>query len=292
MLLASGTSFLEDPCKSNPSSTGRTNTHCDESLRIGLRPKDKPAGREAGARDTLSEGASTLGHPILALRSTMRIVSSLLPQKTRHRLRRSLDSLYSKDLPGKVTLGVRSQWTVSTRGLHTESIIYSGGVGEDITFEQELIHRFGVKIHIFDPSPVAQVTIAAANNDRLLFKPIGLSASSDAKFSIGGGENSSIWLKAGGSETLPCTSIAQEMSANGHHSIDLLKIDIEGFEYEVLESCLAAQIPIKQICVEFHDFFPDIPKIKTKNMILALQSHGFELIHRHRHDHTFLRSST
>jgi Methyltransferase FkbM domain len=79
------------------------------------------------------------------------------------------------------------------------------------------------------------------------------------------------------------------MSANGHHAIDLLKIDIEGFEYEVLESCLAERIPIKQICVEFHDFFPDIPKIKTTNMIRALQFHGFDLIHRHRHDHTFLK---
>ena len=60
--------------------------------------------------------------------------------------------------------------------------------------------------------------------------------------------------------TLPCTSIVQEMEMNGHDSIDLLKIDIEGFEYEVLQSCLEERIPIKQICVEFHDFFPEISK--------------------------------
>ena len=82
------------------------------------------------------------------------------------------------------------------------------------------------------------------------------------------------------------------MAKNGHDSIDLLKIDIEGFEYEVLESCLAQRIPIKQICVEFHDFFPEIPKARTKQMIRALQSHGYDLIHRHRHDHTFLRRET
>ena len=76
---------------------------------------------------------------------------------------------------------------------------------------------------------------------------------------------------------------------NGHHSIDLLKIDIEGFEYEVLEACLAEQIHIKQLCVEFHDFFPEIPAAKTKSMIRSLESQGFDLIHRHRHDHTFLR---
>jgi FkbM family methyltransferase len=221
----------------------------------------------------------------------MRIVSRVLPQRFRHRLRRSFDSLYSKQLPDKETIGVLSQWTIVTRGLHSNAVIYSGGVGEDITFEQELIRRFGVKIHIFDPAPVAARTIAEANSGGLLFRPVGLASSSNGTFSIGGGTASSTWLKAGGSATLPCTSLPLEMEMNGHDSIDLLKIDIEGFEYEVLESCIAKHIPIKQICVEFHDFFPEIPRAKTKCMIRALESHGFELIHRHRHDHTFLRST-
>ena len=219
----------------------------------------------------------------------MRIVSRLLPQQFRNRLRHSFDSLYSKPLPDKETIGALSQWTIVTRGMGPDAVIYSGGVGEDITFEQELIRRFGVKIHIFDPSPVAVRTIALANNDHLLFRPVGLSASANGSFSIGGGAGDSTWFKAGGSGSLPCTSLAREMETNEHTSIDLLKIDIEGFEYEVLESCLAERIPIRQICVEFHDSFPEIPKARTQRMIRALESHGFDLIHRHRHDHTFLR---
>jgi FkbM family methyltransferase len=219
----------------------------------------------------------------------MRVVSKVLPQRIRHQLRHSVDSLYSKPLPDKETLGVLSPWTIVTRGLTPDAVIYSGGVGESISFEQELIRRFGVRIHIFDPSPVAVRTIAIANSDRLHFKPLGLAASTMASFSIGGGTDSDIWFKAGGSESLPCTSIAAEMKMNGHDSIDLLKLDIEGFEYEVLESCLAQEIPIKQICVEFHNFFPEISRAKTKKMMGALKSHGFDLIHRHRHDHTFLR---
>jgi FkbM family methyltransferase len=219
----------------------------------------------------------------------MRIVSRVLPQRFRHRLRHSFDSLYSKSVPDKETIGVLSQWTIVTRGLHPGAVIYSGGVGEDITFEQELIRRFGVKIHIFDPAPVAARTVALANSDGLLFRPVGLAASTTGRFSIGGGTDSSTWLKAGGSETLPCTSLTREMEMNGHESIDLLKIDIEGFEYEVLEACLAEQIQIKQLCVEFHDFFPEIPAARTRSMIRLLESQGFDLIHRHRHDHTFLR---
>ncbi len=221
----------------------------------------------------------------------VKIVSQVLPRTFRHRLRRSFDSLYSVPVATKETIGVLSQWTIVTSHLGPDAVIYSGGVGEDITFEQELIRRFGVKIHIFDPSPVAKRTIALANTDLLLFKPIGLAASSTANFSVGGGADSSLWLKAGasGNERLPCTSLSQEMEINGHDCIDLLKIDIEGFEYEVLQSCLSKNIHIRQICVEFHDFFPEVPRARTNQMIRDLKAHGFDLIHRHRHDHTFLR---
>jgi FkbM family methyltransferase len=191
-------------------------------------------------------------------------------------------------LPDKETIGVLSQWTIVTRDMGPHSVMYSGGVGEDITFERELIRRFGLKIHIFDPSPVAKRTIALANDDRLLFKAVGLAASNSGAFSVGGGINEATWFKAGGTESLPCTSIPREMALNGHDIIDVLKIDIEGFEYEVLENCLAERIPIKQICVEFHDFFADVTRAQTRKMIRAIESHGYELIHRHRHDHTFL----
>ena len=39
----------------------------------------------------------------------MRIVSQLLPQRVRHQLRLSFDSLYSTPLPDKITMGVLSQ---------------------------------------------------------------------------------------------------------------------------------------------------------------------------------------
>ena len=96
-------------------------------------------------------------------------------------------------------------------------------------------------------------------------------------------------VESGQRGNIPCTTLPTELERNGHTSIDLLKIDIEGFEYEVLENCLSAHIPIKQICVEFHDFYPEIPKKKTSAMIETLRSNGFELIHRHRNDHTFLQ---
>jgi FkbM family methyltransferase len=219
----------------------------------------------------------------------MRIVSNVLPLGARNRLRRAFDSFYCQAAPDKETIGTSAPWTIVTRDMRPDAAIYSGGVGGDISFEEELIRRFGVRVHIFDPSEIALRTIEQANNDHLLFHPVGLAASTQANVSVGGGEGDKTWLKAGGLGNILCTTLPAELKKNGHTSIDLLKIDIEGFEYEVLENCLSAHIPIKQICVEFHDFYPEIPKKKTSAMIETLRSNGFELIHRHRHDHTFLK---
>lgn len=224
----------------------------------------------------------------------MKVISSLLPQGVCHQLRRGFDAIYCKPFPDKETIGVSSQWTIRTHDMRPDSIVYSGGVGGDISFELDLIRRFGVKIQIFDPSPMAQRTVDLADSSNLLFRCVGLAASESASVSVGGVHDGKTWFKKGGEEkggdeTVSCTTLKAEMAKNGHQHIDLLKIDIEGFEYEILETCIDAQIPIKQICLEFHDFFPEIPKERTRNAIRSLKSCGYQLIHKNRHDHTFYR---
>ena len=43
--------------------------------------------------------------------------------------------------------------TLATAGLHTGSVVYSFGVGEDVSFDVALIQRFGSIVHAFDPTP-------------------------------------------------------------------------------------------------------------------------------------------
>jgi len=43
-----------------------------------------------------------------------------------------------------------------------------------------------------------------------------------------------------------------------HASIDLLKMDIEGAEYDVLADMISQRIPVKQLLVEFHHRWPQI----------------------------------
>jgi FkbM family methyltransferase len=220
---------------------------------------------------------------------------TLVPGRMRHALRRSFDRTFCKDYADKETLGRRCPWTILTRHLNPGSVVYSGGVGEDISFELELIDRFGLSVHVFDPSPMALDTLAGVSGqrDKLLFKPLGLAGSA---MTMGfaplgdGGNGLPHWGKPSGSRdtvSLLCTTLAEEMKANGHSRIDLLKIDIEGFEYEVLESCLAGGVLPSQICVEFHHFMEDMPsRAGTASLLWRLRRNGYDLIHKHQYDYT------
>ncbi len=46
-----------------------------------------------------------------------------------------------------------ASWCVCPRDLSASSIVYSFGVGEDISFDVALIHQFGLRVHAFDPTP-------------------------------------------------------------------------------------------------------------------------------------------
>ena len=51
-------------------------------------------------------------------------------------------------------------------------------------------------------------------------------------------------------------SLTSLMEENGHHRIDLLKMDVEGAEYDVLESVDVAALGVAVLCVEFHATVP------------------------------------
>ena len=72
-----------------------------------------------------------------------------------------------------------------------------------------------------------------------------------------------------------CLSSVAEML--GHTQIDLLKIDIEGAEYEVLEGLLESPIKPGQLLVEFHHRFPGTGVERTAGIIGKLQKAGYKI---------------
>lgn len=145
--------------------------------------------------------------------------------------------------------------------LNQNSLVYSVGVGEEITFDEELATLIGCKIIGFDPTPRAIKFIEKCANlpEKYQFYPIGLSTQSGKlKFylpadpthvSMSLNDNSGV-----GFCYCDFLTIEDLMASLGHQYIDLAKIDIEGSEYELLEKWVYTPTPLKigLIWMEFH----------------------------------------
>jgi FkbM family methyltransferase len=188
-------------------------------------------------------------------------------------------------------------WTFCPNGLGKDSIIYSGGVGNDITFEHALVKRFGCNIVMLDPSPTGIETMSKAENKlpQFRFCAVALAGHRGAlAFAPPINPEEGSWYTptgTAGALEVPCTDLTSLLRENGHDRIDLLKIDIEGSEYEVIDDILDHRIPVRQICVEFHHSnLPGIRRGQTIRAMLKLRMHGYKLINQYGTNHTFLRA--
>lgn len=143
-----------------------------------------------------------------------------------------------------VTLGDRlGSWTVPDLFLDRDSVVYCVGCGEDVTFDLALIDRFGCTVHAFDPTPRAidHVAKVAGANPRYKFQPIGL-WDSDTTVSFFAPANEahvshSIVNLQQTNRTFeaPVRRLKNVMADEGHEKLSLLKLDVEGAEYRILE---------------------------------------------------------
>jgi len=152
-------------------------------------------------------------------------------------------------------------WTVPNRSFSPESICYCVGVGEDISFDLELIRHFGSRVFAFDPTPRAVSFVAGQQVLPAPFKfmAVGLwSADTTMRFyepknpshlshSIVNLKRTQKYFEA------PCRRLSSLMKELGHQRLDLLKLDIEGAEYQVINSIVEDAIPIRVLCVEFDE---------------------------------------
>lgn len=175
---------------------------------------------------------------------------------------------------------------VSPEFLDENSIIYSFGIGEDISFDRALIDNHNCHIFGFDPTPKSinwvksqllpgkfnffefGISNKSGYVDFYLPKnPEYVSGSIIIQNNIDTKEKVIVKMK----------SIEDITNELGHKHIDVLKMDIEGAEYDVIEDILNTKISITQILVEFHDRFFENGILKTQQTIKLLKSNGYEI---------------
>ena len=197
---------------------------------------------------------------------------------------------------GLVLLGDECSWTILPDPITAKSIVLSAGAGHDISFEKALSERFGCRILLLDPSPTGRMTWQKFGADlpTTEFLPSALS-DHDGWISLGDpldaeeGSFRSASLHPASTLKVPSRSIKAICAERSWERIDLLKMDIEGAEYDVVESLLADGISIGQICVEFHHGAGfSTSRSDTIRTILMLRKAGYRLVHRIHWDHTFV----
>lgn len=171
--------------------------------------------------------------------------------------------------------------------LNSKSIIYSFGVGTDISFDLHLIEKFNAKVYAFDPTPKSINWVKSLKlPDNFIFHPLGIDAQDGKKdFFLPINENhvsGSVKENAATGDKkaiVDMNELETIMKKLGHTHIDLLKMDIEGSEYEVIEYIVKKDIQISQLLVEFHHRFTGIGIEKTKKAILSLNKKGYKIFH-------------
>jgi FkbM family methyltransferase len=180
-------------------------------------------------------------------------------------------------------------WWFTPEELNEDSIVYSLGVGDEIDFDLSIIDKYGVTVHGFDPTPNSIDMLEGTDlPDRFHFHPWAVTAhDGNLKFyprlKKDGSKSDVMYTMIAEEETIddvievPAYSLSTIAEKLGHERIDLLKMDIEGAEYEVLDGLLASPIKPTQLLVEFHHRFAGIGLEKTADIIKRLRDDGYRI---------------
>jgi FkbM family methyltransferase len=222
------------------------------------------------------------------------MIMKFMAIKIKTKLKRLILMLSGKTRHLKKMIKCKSVWYGNSYGgfyvfpgcLNANSIVYSFGIGEDISFDKAIIENHNCSVFGFDPTPKSINWVMGQKlpdgfkffeygiNDKsglvdfyLPKNPEHVSGSFTIQKNVDINEKVTVQMKS-------FIDITHEL---GHKHIDVLKMDIEGAEYNVLEDILNSKITITQILIEFHDRFIENGKFKSKQAIKKLKDNGFEI---------------
>ncbi len=209
---------------------------------------------------------STTGlHQISAGASVGSTAAKLRPSKVRSALRRRRFEYVFERTPVRdgvetVALGSSYGGWVIPDVVRPDWVCYCVGAGGDVSFDLELIKRYGVRVRAFDPVAgyVESAEREAAGESRfsihqaaiaLTDGPIRMQVTHDE------GSRSVSAAKLYDTENfieLPGRSLSSLMSELGDARIDLLKLDIEGAEFELLAQTDLRALGVQVFATQLH----------------------------------------
>lgn len=180
-------------------------------------------------------------------------------------------------------------WTYDVSRLNVKSIVYSLGVGDTIEFDLALIERCGATVHAFDPTPTSYETLDATRlPPEFHFHPWAV-AGEDGTLTLyprvrhNGKLSETMYTLLPDEQSMdngiesPALTVESIMARLGHTFIDVLKMDIEGAEYDVLDGVLSSAHRPTQLLIEFHHRHARIGKRRTEETIALLTAADYRI---------------
>lgn len=150
---------------------------------------------------------------------------------------------------------------LGTLDLAPHSVVFDLG-GYDASFTVEVFARFACTVFLFEPcrrffDPIYQ---RLHRNPRLKLFPFGLAASTRTETVAVNGAGTSVYRTGEATEPIKLFKVEEFFRREPVTEIDLLKVNIEGGEYELLDHLIETGLigRVRDLQVQFHDdVFPD-----------------------------------
>jgi FkbM family methyltransferase len=154
--------------------------------------------------------------------------------------------------------------------LNEKSIVFDLG-GYEGQWASDIFSKYCCRIYIFEPVPEFAQNIEQRffKNPKISVHPFGLSGKTCKEKLCVSADGSSVFKQSSNSVEITLLKATDFLKDNNIYHIDLMKINIEGGEYSLLEHLIETGFvkQIDNIQVQFHDFVPNakgqMQKIQT-----------------------------
>lgn len=231
-----------------------------------------------------------------------------------NRLKRSLGRRWKEwCLPhGYERLGTRyGGWWIDSRALGPQPLLIDCGLGEDISFPAAFLQRFaGAKVIGVDPNPrsleycrarcpagmeiLSNALWTRAGETLVFHLPRSQDELPQGADGVSGSLDPSHEYVEGGARIETLTVDLDSLLARaGRTGCDVLKLDIEGAEYVLLEALIASGRirAARQLLVEFHHGVTGHSPADTLRIVCQLGAAGHRLIHVEGRNYIFRREA-
>lgn len=179
-------------------------------------------------------------------------------------------------------------WPLLRKETSRGALIYSFGIGEDISFDLAAIAKYGCRVRGFDPTPKSMTWLQAQSLPAdFTFHPVGIGNHDGEANFFAPVEEGHVSFSASPNPTATqgepilakVMRLQSIVASNGGEPPVILKMDIEGFEYDVIFDILDGLIRPQQFLVEFHHGMYGIPSARTIEAVQLLRGAGYKLFY-------------